>query len=219
MIIIDHTDPVYDARMKNSSYSHNGAYYYSCEIVANIIPRIETDRPWVTVHQQGKCDDHAIVFIHNNLNPQLYSWMGRFKDLVLVCGMPETCAKVAHIGQPIYLPLSIDVGYVKQFERPKDRDAAYVGRRSKRFREVKGTVLPDGIDFIENVNRETLLSKMARYRKVYAVGRCALEAKALGCEVLPFDPRYPDPSVWKVLDNKDAAKLLQRQLDEIDGRA
>ena len=30
------------------------------------------------------------------------------------------------------------------------------------------------------------------------------------------DPRFPDTSLWKVLDNKDAAKKLQKMLDEID---
>ena len=58
---------------------------------------------------------------------------------------------------------------------------------------------------------------MAEYRRVYAVGRCAIEAKCLGCEVLPFDPRYPDPELWQVLDNKDAAAILQKELEKIDG--
>lgn len=217
-IILDHTIPEYNAKRLRSVYRWNGAYYYSKEIVANIIPAVDTDRNWVTVHQEGRCLDHSIVFIHNNLKPQIYAWMKRFKDLVLVCGWPETCGKMAYLGQPIYLPLSVDVAYVESFKRPKDKDAAYVGRRTKHTTEVKGTTLPDGIDYIENMDREALLSEMARYERVYAVGRCAIEAKVLGCEVLPYDPRYHDPSVWKVVDNRDAARLLQRQLDEIDGR-
>ena len=58
---------------------------------------------------------------------------------------------------------------------------------------------------------------MARYKRVYAVGRCAIEAKILGCEVLPYDERFPNPDVWTVLDSKMAAKILQSQLDIIDG--
>ena len=57
---------------------------------------------------------------------------------------------------------------------------------------------------------------MAEYEQIYAVGRTAIEAKILGCEVLPYDVRYPDPRMWKVIDNKDAAKLLQKKLDVID---
>ena len=41
-------------------------------------------------------------------------------------------------------------------------------------------------------------------------------AKCLGCEVLPYDDRYPNPDVWKVLDNKDAAKILQQKLERIE---
>lgn len=66
----------------------NGAYYYSCEIVKNIIPRVETDRNWVTINAMGMCKDHSIVFIHNNTRPQLYDWLKDYKDLVLVCGIP-----------------------------------------------------------------------------------------------------------------------------------
>ena len=66
--------------------------------------------------------------------------------------------------------------------------------------------------------RELLLDELAKYKKAYAVGRCALEAKALGCEILPYDDRFPDPSIWKVLDNKEAAKILQEKLDEIDNK-
>ena len=63
-----------------------------------------------------------------------------------------------------------------------------------------------------------LLKMMAKFRKVYAVGRTAIEAKVLGCEVLPYDPRFPRPERWKILDNKDAAGILQMQIDQIDGR-
>ena len=53
---------------------------------------------------------------------------------------------------------------------------------------------------------------------VYAVGRTASEAKALGCKLKPYDPRFPKVSFWKVIDNKDAAKILQEKLNEIDGK-
>ena len=61
-----------------------------------------------------------------------------------------------------------------------------------------------------------LLAAMARCESVYAVGRCAIEAKALGVKVLPYDERFPDPEVWQVLDNSEAAEILQRKLNRID---
>ena len=59
---------------------------------------------------------------------------------------------------------------------------------------------------------------MARYRNVYAIDRVAIEAKVLGCSVLPYDRRFPDPNFWEVIDSRDAAKMLQGILDDIDGK-
>ena len=120
--------------------------------------------------------------------------------------------KVRRYGTPVYLPLSVDVDYVKQFKTEKTKDIAYVGRKEKPGTEK----LPKNIGYLSGMTREMLLREMAKYRKVYAVGRCAIEAKILGCEVLPFDSRYPDPSVWEILDNRQAAKLLQTEIDKID---
>lgn len=191
---------------------HNGAYYYSVEILRNIIPNIKTDRNWVTINT-GECFDNSIVFIHNNMDPWRYDWMKKYNDLVLVCGIPETVEKVQHLGRAVYLPLSVDVQEVQAYAKPKTKDAAFVGRAGKR----KGLELPDGIDIIENLPRPELLAAMAEYETVYAVGRVAIEALVLGCEIKPYDPRFPDPSRWRVLDNKDAAVMLQKMIDEIDG--
>ena len=60
---------------------------------------------------------------------------------------------------------------------------------------------------------------MAKYERVYAVGRTAIEAVALGCEILVYDGRYTDPTFWKVVDNLEAAAMLQEMLDSIDGKA
>ena len=213
-MIISHEHPLYRMQWSNAGTNkYNGAYYYSCEIVNNIIPNVRTSRNWITINIPGVGFDHAIVFIHNNMHPENYEWLMKYKDIVLVCGVPQTVDRVSYIGKAIYLPLSIDVDYVKQFETEKTRDAAYVGRRSKRRR----TFLPDGIDYLEGMRRDKLLKAMAEYREVYAVGRCALEAKALGCEIKPYDPRYPDPELWQVVDNREAAEILQRELDQIDG--
>ena len=66
------------------------------------------------------------------------------------------------------------------------------------------------------MDHDKLLKEMGKYKQVYAVGRTAIEAKILGCEVLPYDPRFPDPCVWRILDNKDAAKILQDFIDEVE---
>lgn len=213
-MIIDHTHPAYKLKWEHAGTNKwNGAFYYSQEIVKNIIPLVQTDRNWITVNLPGVGCDHSIVFIHNNKHPERYEWLRIYKDIILVCGVPETVDKVKHIGKAIYLPLSIDVGYVAQFRTDKTKDAAFVGRPAKR----RGIELPDGVDIIEGLPREEMLEQMAQYKTVYAVGRCAIEAKVLKCRLKAYDPRYPKVSKWKVLDNKDAAKLLQEELDKIDG--
>lgn len=196
---------------------YNGAFYYAGEIERNIIPNVRTDRNWMLVNVEGEGFDHSVVFVHNNLHPEIYRWLGRLNDLVLVCGIESTYARMGEYGVPVHIPISVDVPYVESFRREKDRDTAYVGRASKRMGEGASIVFPASVTLLENMPRERLLAEMARYERVYAVGRCALEAKVLGCEVLPYDPRYPDPSVWKVLDNRDAAAMLQDALDGVDG--
>lgn len=214
-MVISHEHPAYIRKWQKAGKNrYNGAYYYSKEIVENIIPRLKTDRNFITVNVEGVGCDHAVVFIHNNLHPGRYEWLSRYKDLILVCGIPETVEKVAHLGKAIYLPLSVDVEYVKKFAvKEKTRDAAFVGRPAKR----KGLALPKDIDILENMPRDQLLAEMAKYREVYAVGRCAIEAKILKCRLKAYDPRFPKVSRWKPLDNAKAAEMLQAELDKIDG--
>ena len=202
-------------RLSKATQQH-GAYNYSKEIVNNIIPRVKTERPWVTINQPFYAKDHAIVFVHGNLHPDAYDWFRAYRDTVMVAGMPETAEVLKSRGhkQVIYLPLSIDVGYVQKFKRKKTRAVAYAGRPEKK----KLGELPEGIDLLEGLERDALLAEMAKYKQVYAVGRTAIEARALGCEILPFDHRFPDPSVWRVVDNCEAAEILQRELDKIDGK-
>ena len=145
-MIIDHDHPAYRQRWNALGLGrYNGAFYYSKEIVANIIPRVETDRNWITILVPNVAVDHSVVFIHNNVNPGLYDYLADYKDLVLVCGVKETATllgkRLPH--RAIYLPLSVDVDYVKQFKRPKTKDTAYVGRLEK----TKYMNLPHNIDY------------------------------------------------------------------------
>ena len=212
--ILDHGNTLYQMRMLRAGRNrYHGAYYYAEEIKRNIIARVKTDRNWVLVNQQGMCMDHSIVFIHNNMHPQNYEWLSAFDDLVLVCGVYETTKKVKHLGKPIFLPLSVDVMEVMEYKRPKTKERAFFGRLSK----SKGMEFAPGTDIVEGLKRSEFLARMAEYKEVYAVGRTAIEAKILGCKVLPYDPRYPNSGRWKVLDNKEAAKMLQEKLDKLDG--
>lgn len=108
--------------------------------------------------------DHSIVFIHNNLRPERYDFLSKYNDLILVCGIPETCRKLDHLGKTIYLPLSVDVEYVKQFKVPDEKQSGtcYVGRKNKI--NYDGIYLPPEVDCISGLERNLLLQKLAYYK-------------------------------------------------------
>ena len=215
-MIINHDSPIYQAmRSKLGPSFHNGAYYYSVDICNNIIPNVKTDRNWVTIMVEKQALDHCIYFAHTNLYTYKYNFLKKFNDVVIVCGTPETAHRCRTMGHAIYLPLSIDVEHVSQFKvKRKTKDVCYAGRAFKIYSEN----VPADTDRLSNMEHDELLKQMAKYKRVYAVGRTAIEAKVLGCEVLPYDPRFPDPDVWHILDNKEAAKILQEELDNYDKR-
>lgn len=195
----------------------NGAYHYSKELLENVVPHIKTNRDWVLINVDNQCSDGAIVFIHNNKNPESYSYLGQYKGLILVCSQIKTLKTMVEMFPKfhcIYLPLSIDTTYVKQFKaKRKSRKVAYFGRESK---------CPVNIENDKNIvkiygkNRDELLKEVGKFKKVYAIGRCAIEAKCLGCKVLPHEGEY-DGVEFKVIDNKDVIPELQRLINEIDG--
>lgn len=212
-MIINHDTPEYRKKWESSiSNRWNGAVYYSKEICKYIIPHINTDRNWITVNVKNIGCDHAIVFIHNNLHPENYEWLSKYNDLILVCGIRETMPKVQHLGKTIYLPLSVKVSDVEKYRTEKTKEIAFAGRRSKR----KGIELPKDIEYLEALPRTKFLEELAKFRRVFAVGRVAIEAKILGCKVLPYDDRYPNPKRWRVLDSSEAVKILQKKLDKAE---
>lgn len=216
-MIFDHDSYEYNCRYSRlGKDKYNGAYYYSKEIVENIIPNVDTDYNWVTVNIAGRCWDHSIVFIHDNLHPEIYRWLNNYDDLVLVCSLPfavENMKKICPKHKVVLLPLSIDVEYVKQFRTKKTKKAAYAGRLSKLGKDVpeERRAIPDNIDILGGMNREELLKAMAPYKTIYAVGRAAIEAKCLKAKIGIYNNLCPKDD-WKVLDNKDAAKILQKLL-------
>ena len=214
-MILSHESPIYQAqRAKLGPSFHKGAYYYSKDIVENIIPNVKTDRNWITIMVDKECMDHSIYFLHNNLYTYKYNFIKNYNDVIVVAGTPETAYRCRNIARGcIYLPLSVDVEHVKSLAvKRKTKDTCYAGRAFKIYSEN----VPKGVDKLCNMEHDKLLHEMSKYKRVYAVGRTAIEAKVLGCEVLPYDPRFPDPSVWQILDNKDAAKILQEELDKYD---
>lgn len=220
-MIIDHNHPLYAAKRKSltNGNQYNGAYYYSKEIVKNIIPNVKTDRNWITIRlpEMTVHPDHSIVFIHNNHNPNYYSYLKEYKDCILVCGLPQTVENLRFFGKTIYLPLSVDVESVKKYRvKHKTKEIAYAGRAIKL--NYMDNRVPKDTPVLSNLPQSKLLREMAKYKKIYASGRTAIQAKILGCEVLPHETNFPDPRFWKVIDNKDAAKMLQKMLDEIDGK-
>lgn len=219
--VFDHTRPRYlRQQSKLGTGKNNGAFHYSIEIVKNIIPNVKTNRSWVTVNS-GECENGAIVFIHNNKEVErAYGWLRDYKDLVLVCSTKRTCelCDKLKLGTTVYLPLSVDVAEVEKYKvAGKTKEACYVGNMWSWKTSDLIRYVPRGTQYLTNLSRDELLTRLATFKVAYAIGRCAIEAKILGCEVRTCDSRYPDPDMWKVLDNKDAAKMLQKALNKIDG--
>ena len=218
-MIIDHNHPLYKTKWKTlGENKYNGAYYYSKEIVKNIIPNVKTDRNWITIRlpEMTEHPDHSIIFIHNNRNPNYYEYLRNYKDCILVCSLQSTADNLSFFGKTIYLPLSVDVKYVEKFKvKNKTEEIAYAGRAIKL--DYYNNRVPKGTTVLSNMSQPNLLREMAKYKTIYASGRTAIQAKILDCEVLPHESNFPDTRFWKVLDNKDAAKMLQDMLNEIDG--
>lgn len=213
---ITHEHPEYrELRFRCGKGRFNGAYYYAKEIEKNIIPRVKTKREWNTVGRELEgMHDGMIVFLHDNSTPWHYEWLKKYDDLVLVCSSQYTADSVKYSGHTIILPMSIDTKYVKRFKTEKTRETCFVGNvwvRNNARNKITGDV-----DFFSALPREELLEELAKYKNAYCIDRCKLEAMCLGVNVLPLDVRYGCDDVKKVLDNRDAAKILQKELNKID---
>lgn len=209
-IYFSHLSPEYKALNLPKT---NGAYWYSKELIENILPKIKTERPFVTINLRPFCLDNAIVFIHNNIDQSGYEWLKGYKNLICLCSKIKALCNLvemlpkAHI---VYLPMSIDTSYVKQFKaKRKTKSTCYFGRLATVPKN-----LPKDVKILGNNEREASLKEVAKYKTVYATGRCLLEAKCLGCKTISTSEQTGSE---ELLDNKDAIKLLQKIINEIDG--
>ena len=221
-MIIDHNHPEYiKLRRKIGKGKYNGCYYYSKEIVENIIPRVKTNRDWNTVGRDvAGTHDGMIIFLHDNSTPWNYEWLHKYKDLVLVCSSKYTRDSVIYSGHTVILPMSIDTEYVKQFRTEQTKDTCFVGNRWVRDNMTDpdpSVLVANGVDFFSSLPREKLLKEVAKYNRAYAIDRCALECLALGLELLPMETRYHCDEVGRLVDNREAAVMLQNELNKIDG--
>lgn len=220
-IIVKHDHPNYLAKWRAlpEGSRYNGAYYYSHDIEKYIVPNIKTDRPINVIGVRG-CGgkDRMIVFIHHHLHPEMYDWLKKYKDIIIVTSNEEFGKQLTHLGTVIHLPLSVNVEEVlKHKVDKKTKNACYFGNPWKFKKGDLEKFVPKNVDTFPPMSKEELLSKVAEYKECYAIGLCAIEAKILGCKIKKCDSRFPYPNkVFKVLDCKDAAKILQEKLDEID---
>lgn len=220
-MIISHEHPEYQKIRNKAQHKNHGCWFYSNEIVDNIIPRVKTWRNWNTVGRDlPGMGDHFIVFLHDNSTPWNYAWLKKYKDLVLVCSSKYTMDSVKFSGRTVFLPMNIDTEYVKQFIVPeKTKDTCFYGNPWVLENSEGGELLKDedlGIEFITNVPREEALKEVAKFKRCYAIDRCAQECQVLGCELLPLYTRYSCDNFSRVLDNRDAAKILQEELDKLE---
>ena len=214
MTIFSHLSPEWQ---EMNVGTNNGAYWYSKELLENIVPKIKTDRDWVLINVKNQCTDRAIVFIHDNANPEFYEWLRNYKKLILVCSQIKTLNTMIKMFPKfhcIYIPLSIDTEFVKQFKvKRKTKDTGYFGRIQKC---PKNLLEDESVDKLHGGKHEDLLKEVAKYKNIYAIGRCALEAKCLGCKVRGHEGEWNNVE-FELRDNSEVIPELQRLLNEIDG--
>lgn len=198
---------------------NTGAYFYAKEIEENILPALgELDITVVTtgavLFRAHEIPDYSVVVCHDNRRPihKYETLLG--KNILWICSKPSTVEKMQNHGEgAVYIPLSIDTEYVKQFKTEKTGEIAYVGNAWS-FKRKYLSLLPKDIVQLNGMEREDLLREMAKYKRVIAEGRCLMEAQVLGAvgEV----PQYEDgiESVFVTpLDNRETIQYWKQALE------
>ena len=219
-ILVDTNDVNYNALYNQlGGARHNGLYYYAKTIENYIIPKVKTSRPWNTIGLKACGGQNGmIVFIHANLQPEKdYTWLKKFTNIVCVSNSRRTAEKMLPYSYSIYLPPSVDVKGVRKIagKVKKDQDSCFAGNPWPAYRKEIDTFVPAWVHRFGTMPREELLPILAHYKNVYAIGLTAVEARALGCNIMKRTERY-DPEDFPLFDCEDAAKCLQVALDLVD---
>lgn len=198
---------------------NNGAYWYAKEIEDIILPELKHLNLWVNTvgalfFLPSEIPKGAVIVCHDNINT-VRTYMKLFKlDVLWICSKPTIVDKLAAVGEKaVYIPLSVDTEYVKQFKRKRrTKDTAYVGNAWS-FKKKFLSSLPDNIDQLGGMEREDLLKEMAKYKNVIAEGRCLIEAQVLGAKAeIPAD--YSRRITFtEVLDSRAAIPLWREALE------
>lgn len=217
IIFSDTNDPNY--RMKyeqlDNNSKHNGAYYYSKTFEKDIVPYVNTDRPWNIIGFK-ECGgvDNMITIIHNNLDPgKSYLFLRKYADTVSISNVKKSAEAVLQYSHSIFLPPCVNVKEVRKFGRgiKKDQVACFAGNPWKAYRDDIEKYVPAWVHRFGVMPREELLPIVAHYKQVYAIGVTAVESRALGCEIMKRSSEY-DPEEFPLLDVHDAVKCIEHAL-------
>lgn len=209
MIVYGTQSPVYKAYRSGSSRGkNNGAYFYPLEIENDILTDFKDLNLLVITaaalrYHSRHIPDGSIVVCHDYIKPLITYAKLLNKDVLWVCSSKKAVKEFKDQNErAVFIPLSIDVDYVKQFKRRKTKDTAFVGNIWSYKKEYVNSL--EDVDILTELPRDELLSKMARYKHVIAEGRCQMEALALGCKV--STPKFKTKTsilYKKPIDTKD----------------
>lgn len=201
-----------------SHYTNNGGYFYGKEIEENILPHFDyLDATVITVAAslyRPETVGRAVVVCHDNRDTLRSYILWLKKDMLFVCSKESTVKTLRDAGErAMYVPLSIDTEYVKQFVTDKTKEVAFVGNKWG-FKKDYLESLPADIDQLSGMSREDLLREMAQYKRVIAEGRCLMEAQVLGAKTEVPQYKGGVESVFvEALDNRDTIEDWRKALE------
>ena len=209
MIIYGTQSPVYKAYRSGSLRGkNNGAYFYPLEIENDILADFKhLDLLVITAaalrYNPRHIPNGSIVICHDYTRPLITYAKFLNKDILWICSSEKAVKQFTDKNErAVFIPLSIDVDYVKKFKTTKTKDNAFVGNVwSYKQEYVNGL---EDVDIITELPRDELLKQMAQYKHVIAEGRCQMEALALGCKV--STPKFKSKTsilYKKPIDTKD----------------
>mgnify|MGYP003509219024 CR=1 FL=1 len=197
---------------------NNGAYWYAKEIEELILPTFNA-LPICVVTAGAKLYTSrdipagSVIICHDNRSTFKSYWKLYGRGNLWVCSKHSSVDTLKAKGEnAVYVPLSIDTGYIKQFKlKKRTKDTAFVGN-AWGFKKSYLKSLPPDSTQLSDMPREALIKEMAKYKHVIAEGRCLMEAQTLGakCEV----PQYNDiEAVYiKPLDSKQSIQYWEAPL-------